>query len=121
MTTKAKAVNYTDEQVATMTSMYKGVDNKAEVQAIADAIGKSPSSVVSKLGQLKVYIKATKTVVGKGRNKDAIAADIASYANLTELETEGLTKATKGALVKVLDTLAEMSDEAETEGEAETE
>jgi hypothetical protein len=106
MTTKTKAVNYTSEAVETMLEMYKGADNKTEVAQIAAALGKSTGSVRAKLAQLGAYVvplKAAKTA--KTDSKEAIAEAIAEKVGLKDFEVEGLTKATKAPLLKILESL----------------
>jgi len=99
----AKAVNYTDEQVARMKELYTGADNKAEVDAIARELGKTPQSVRAKLSNLGVYVKAEADKAEDGRvTKRSIAERIGELVGLKEHEVEGLEKATKSALDKVL-------------------
>lgn len=100
-----KAVNYTAEQTASIIADYKaGVD----VVAIAETLGKSVRSVVAKLSREKVYIP--KTYISKTGEKpvkkDVHADAIGAVLNLTESETESLTKANKTALVKIFAALA---------------
>jgi len=113
---KEKKVNYTDEMVATMTEMYTGVDNKAEVKAISKAIDKSEGSVRSKLSNMKLYVTAEKVEAKtKGQTKaDVVAAIATRVGGLTDQEQEGLIKATASPLGKILDALT-----VETETEVE--
>ena len=104
MTTE-KIVSYTPEQTEHVVAEYlAGV----EVEAIALAQGKSTRSVIAKLSREKVYIAKTyqsktgEKVVKKDETADAIAAIL----NLTEPETESLTKANKTALQKIFMALA---------------
>lgn len=99
-----KQANYTAEQITYMTETYTGKDNKSEVAAIAETVGKSQASVRAKLANLGLYVKAeaTATAKGNGITKATIAEAIATEAGLSEAEVEGLTKATKSALEKVL-------------------
>ena len=100
---KVKAVNYSAEQIAVLTSEYKGVDNAAEVAALATKLNKSPASVRAKLASLKLY-KAEKPVSEKSEKvtKEVIASAIAEKVGLKEHEVEGLAKATKSALEKIM-------------------
>lgn len=104
--TKAKAANYTAEMEATLRAGYTGADNKAEVNALAAAIGKTPASVRAKLSTMGIYQKAEATSTAKsGDNKMQLAERIGAVAGLKDFEVEGLAKATKGALEKVLNSL----------------
>ena len=58
-TATSKTVNYTDEQVATATSMYQELGNEG-LDQIADKIGKSVRSVRSKLVREGVYVATPK-------------------------------------------------------------
>lgn len=101
----AKAVNYTPEQTTTMVADYKAGNT---VESIAESMGKSVRSVVAKLSREKVYIP--KTYISKTGEKpvkkDVHADAIGAVLNLTESETESLTKANKTALVKIFAALA---------------
>lgn len=100
-----KAVNYTAEQTAAMVADYQA---GITVDAIAEKLGKTVRSVVAKLSREKVYVP--KTYVSKTGEKpvkkDAHADAIGAVLNLTESETESLTKANKTALVKIFAALA---------------
>jgi len=100
-----KAVNYTAEQTASMVADYKA---GITVDAIAESLGKSVRSVVAKLSREKVYV--AKTYISKTGEKpvkkDVHADAIGAVLNLTESETESLTKANKTALVKIFAALA---------------
>jgi len=104
-TAKSVTVNYTESQSAKMIQDYvSGVT----VEAIALELGKSARSVIAKLSREKVYVAKTyqsktgEKVVKKDETADAIAAIL----NLTEPETESLTKANKTALQKIFAALA---------------
>lgn len=98
----AKTVNYTPEMESTIREMYTGLDNKTEVAAIATAIGKSPASVRAKISTMGIYVKEAVEAKAASTNKQAIAEKIGAVAGLKDFEVEGLSKATKGALEKVL-------------------
>ena len=109
MTAKtAKAVNYTAEQTAKMVADYVAAPEKATVEMIAAALGKTARSVVAKLSKEGVYVaKAYVSKTGeKPVKKDAHADAIGLVLSLTEAETESLTKANKTALVKIFAALA---------------
>ena len=101
----AKAVNYTPEQTAAMVADYQA---GVTVESIAASMGKTVRSVVAKLSREKVYVP--KTYVSKTGEKpvkkDVHADAIGAVLNLTESETESLTKANKTALVKIFAALA---------------
>ena len=95
-----KTVNYTPEQTLALVSDYvAGVS----VETLAQNLGKSVRSVVAKLSREKVYV--AKTYVSKTGEKpvrkDAHADAIGAMLQLTEAETESLTKANKTALEKI--------------------
>jgi len=99
----AKAVNYTQEMVDTMSTMYTGKDNVNDVKAIATKLGKTAGSVRAKLAQLGLYEIAEKAKSGKRVGKKAdLCAQIGKIANLKEAEREGLEKATAAPLEKIL-------------------
>lgn len=104
-TTTTKAVNYTPEQTEQMKAQYlAGIT----VEEIALMLGKTVRSVTAKLSREKVYVAKTYTtktgekVVKKDETADAIGAVL----QLTEAETESLTKANKTALTKIFAALA---------------
>ena len=96
-----KTQNYTQEQTVTMVTNYQAGVN---VETIALQLGKSVRSVVAKLSREGVYV--AKTYVSKTgerpQKKDLVADQIAQLVELTEAETESLTKANKTALAKIL-------------------
>ena len=100
-----KAVNYTAEQTAQMVADYT---TGVTVETIAQALGKTTRSVIAKLSRegvykAKTYVSKTgEPVVKKDAHDDAIGAVL----NLTEAETESLTKANKTALAKIFKALA---------------
>ena len=101
---KAKKVNYTEADMATMRTMYTGADNKAEIEALRAVIpGKSAASLRAKLASMGLYKaeKAEKEASDK-ITKEVIATSIGEVVGLAEHEVEGLTKATKASLEKIL-------------------
>ena len=101
----AKAVNYTAEQTAKLVADYlAGVS----VETMAGDLGKSARSIVAKLSREGVYKKKVYTTkTGQPSvKKDAHADAIGAILNLTESETESLTKANKTALEKIFSALA---------------
>lgn len=104
---KEKAVNYTEAQVARMKEVYTGTDNKSEVEALAKELGKSAPSVRSKLANLGLYKSEAKASGVEDKvTKRTIAEAIGEKAALQDHEVDGLEKATKAALEKILAKLA---------------
>lgn len=99
---KAKAVNYTEAQVAVLTEMYKGVDNATEVAEIAKATGKSAASVRAKLASLGLYAKAEAESKAKGITKRALAEQVGNALGLQEFEVDALEKTSKSVLDKLV-------------------
>ena len=105
---KVKTANYTEQDIAVLKAGYTGADNVSEVAAIATATGKTPASVRAKLASLGLYMKAEAGNAGEGERitKQVIAEAIGQKIGLQEHEVEGLSKAPKAALDKVLAALA---------------
>ena len=122
MATTAKTVNYTEAQTAELKAAYEPVkgDEKAAAAVIAtfaEKFGKTTKSIIAKLSREGVYQpKVYKSKTGETPvKKDDQADAIGKVLRLTEPETESLTKATKGALQKILHALANsVPVEAET-------
>jgi len=104
MTNKiGKHFNYTKEQEASMMAEYKLNPTRATVDVIAEELGKSAKSVISKLVSLKVYKKATtKRNTGKPvvRKSELVAKINAHYG----FEMPSLVKATKTDLENLIST-----------------
>lgn len=105
---KVKAVNYTEQDIATLKAGYTGMDNASEIASLSAAVGKTPASVRAKLASLGLYVKAEAAGASDGERitKQVIAEAIGQKINLLEHEVEGLAKAPKAALDKVLAALA---------------
>lgn len=103
-----KIVNYTEVQTARMLGEYTATPTRETVEALAVEFGKSVRSIVAKLSREGVYQKAERTTkTGEPiQKKDATADAIGAVLQLTEAETESLTKANKTALVKIFSALA---------------
>ena len=101
----SRPVNYTAEQTAKMVSDYTA---GVTTEQIALELGKSVRSIVSKLSREKVYVAKTYTTkTGEAvAKKDAVADAIGAVLQLSEAETESLTKANKTALAKIFAALA---------------
>lgn len=104
----AKTVNYTEAQLDILKSEYVGADNASEVAAIAEKIGKKPASVRAKLASLGLYKvpENQKSIDVERVTKSVIAEAIAQKVGLLEAEVDGLSKASRGALDKILAALA---------------
>lgn len=102
----AKTVNYTDAQLDILRAEYTGADNSAEVAAIAEKVGKTPASVRAKLANLGIYKPNQKSEETERVTKTVIAEAIGQRIGLLEAETEGLAKAPKAALDKILAAIA---------------
>jgi hypothetical protein len=102
---KVVAVNYSPEQTAAVVS---GYTNGMSVESLAQDMGKSARSIIAKLSREGVYkakvyqTKQGETVIKKDAHADAIG----SILNLSESETESLTKANKSVLRKIFEALA---------------
>ena len=102
--TISKAVNYDANTLQTMRDTYTGKDNKAEIAALAELTGKSAGSLVAKLAQMKLYVKATATgsIAKPKYTKNARAVKIVSLVEgLKATDVDSLEKAS----VNVLDIL----------------
>ena len=104
-------ITYTASQITAMNNLYTGTNNLVEIPAIAEEMNKTVASVRAKLVQLGVYkkaptAKATKT--GEKVDKLAISNEILELVNLSpDVYAEGLSKATKAPLERILGILKE--------------
>ena len=102
---KVVAVNYSPEQTA---RVIVGYTDGVTVESLAAEMGKSVRSIIAKLSREGVYkakvyqTKQGETVIKKDAHADAIG----SILNLSESETESLTKANKSVLRKIFEALA---------------
>lgn len=109
-TKKTAKVKFTDADVARMTEVYGKAATKESVELLAKEFGKSPRSVIAKLVNMGIYVKADKAATatdGKSEKKETLVAEIAKYCGVADEILESLTGATKKALVAVRDKLAE--------------
>jgi hypothetical protein len=121
-----KTVNYTEAQTAELVAAFNAVRDQsrevrdAVVTEFAAKFGRTVRSIRAKLSVEKVYIakeyvtKTGETVQKKDDWADAIAKFV---PNLTEAETESLTKANKTALAKIGSVLAAAAKAAATPAE----
>jgi hypothetical protein len=100
-----KIANYTESQTQQMVALYQ---SGTTVEQLAESMGKSVRSIVAKLSREKVYVAKTYTTkTGEPAiKKDTVADAIGAVLQLTESETESLTKANKTALQKIFAALA---------------
>lgn len=96
-----KVPNYTDEQVQTIVTMYAELGN-AGVEAIAEAVGKTPRSVMGKLQREGVWLAAgprAKAPKVEGPSKKDLLAELVRVTGLDEsLVFNGLAGARKDAV-----------------------
>jgi ribosomal protein S4 len=96
-------MSYTDKEIETITELYTGQDNAAELKVIAETLGKTEPSVRAKLSSMGLYIKsAQKTAKKKGVKKEDLTKQIAPMLKLNEIEEEALGKTTVAVLEKIL-------------------
>ena len=100
-----KALNYTAEQTAKLVADYVG---GVSVESLAEGLGKSVRSIVAKLSREGVYQKKVYTTkTGEPVQKKDMTADaIGRILNLSEADTDSLTKANKRALKAIFDARA---------------
>jgi len=94
MSESTKVVNYTDELVETIVSVYEAAPERATVDALAEKFGKTPRSIIAKLSTLGIY-KAPARVTKTGApvvKKEALVAEI---NNKLGVELPSLVKANK--------------------------
>ena len=106
-----KAPNYTAEQVSQLVAGYIANPTRDTVNSFAEKFGKNVRSVIAKLTREGVY-QAAKYETKKGEKpvkKDETADAIGVFLNLSDAETDSLTKANKTALVKILAVVAKLA------------
>lgn len=115
----AKAVNYTDEQAATLSSAFTAATTDAEradvVARFAAEFSKKPRSIVAKLSSMGVYIKPKREGKRGGETKADVVTDITKMVTMPENDADSLTKANATALKALRDALI---DATEPDGEA---
>ena len=90
----AKTVNYTDDQLDTLRSMYAELGNEG-MEQIATALGKSERSVRSKLVREGVYIATPKTTAVRkdmGPSKKDLLNQLESIVGFDVTPLQGATK-----------------------------
>ena len=101
------AVNYTEEQVSYMKTVYIAFPERETVERLAQEFDKSVKSIIGKLSREGVYKKTeylTKTGE-KPRTKQEIVENLASKLELDITALAGLEKAPKIALRNLEDSL----------------
>ena len=100
-----KAVNYTEEQTATVKEMFA---NSVAIEEIAKAVGKTPKSVIGKLVREGVYHKAEKVAATNTNSstKAELAKAIGAVLQLEDVDVASLVSASKKALNAVFSALA---------------
>ncbi len=111
---EAKAVNYTPEVAQAIEAAYVASPTKETVEALAVEFSKTTRSIVAKLSNLGVYkAQERKTKAGKPivRKADLVA----SIGEALGVTVETLEKASKADLEAVVEALAKVEVETETE------
>lgn len=106
----SKAPNYSDEAIARLEAVYTEAQTdeqrKNAVAILAEELGKTKASIIAKLSNMKIYVKATqapKAKVDRGPTKAQLAGEIAERLNITnDVLIEGIAKADKRALQAIL-------------------
>ena len=110
-------VNYTEEMVATATTMYEAGGNDA-LEDIAEKLGRSVRSVRSKLVREGVYVAPDKPEA-KPKDEGPTKKELLNELDALDVfPTAGLEGATKAAIQSVIDFV---NSEVQEAGEAETE
>lgn len=99
------SVNYTDEMVATLVERYEAAPTRETVEALADELGKSTRSVISKLSNLGVY-KAPERTTKSGKPIVRKSELVASIGAAFGIEVPSLEKASKADLEALADKIA---------------
>jgi hypothetical protein len=98
---KTKTVNYTDEMVQRMVSMYEQLGNEG-MDEIAEAIGRPVRSVRSKLVREGVYVAAPTKAKAKREEGPTKKELLNALEALVDFDVNGLTGATKEAIAHVI-------------------
>ena len=106
--------NYTDEQSKDLAETFSANPTAETVEALAEKYGKGTKSIIAKLVNLKVYVKADAgSRSAKGETKDNIVSEIANLCNVTEDLFGSLTGASKKVLVALRDGLRNKAEAKE--------
>jgi len=105
-----KKVNYSEENIATMVEVYdveaSDADRKAQVDSLAETLGKTAASIRAKLSSLGVY-KAMAKAEPKG-TRITKSAKIADIADIAGMRNDAFFDSLQGANSDVLDYILEM-------------
>ena len=101
------SINYTEEQVAYMRTMYEENPTRETVEILAEEFGKSVKSIIGKLSREGVYQKAIyKTKTGEiPVTKAQLVIDIATLLEIDSSKITGLEKAPKQDIKYLHDTI----------------
>ena len=102
MSEAVKTVNYTPEMVEIMTEKYTQDPSEGTVEDLANDLGKTKRSIISKLSSLNLYVRKEKvTKAGKPIvKKSELVIQVAEALGLEGLES--LEKANKADLEKLV-------------------
>ena len=99
MTAKASG-NYTQEMIDSMTAEYTAAPTRETVDQLAEALGKTPRSIISKLSTLGVYQKVERVtkrgepIVKKevyiAQIQEAMGIELPSFEKMTKADLETL-------------------------------
>ena len=119
--TAPKTAKWNEAEVASLKGSYDPSNSEASVKAIAAAMGRTHRSVIGKLVSEGLYVKPDAKPAAKrdeGPTKQEIINDINA---LGIFDTEGFEQATKPALTRLLNFVAEVKAERDDENEADPE
>ena len=109
--TPAKAPNYTEKQEQRLREVYGAEPTKESVETLAEEMGKSHRSIISKLSNMGIYVtpprltKAGTPIV----KKEALVAEIMERL---EVNAPSLVKANKQDLERLVEATRELTGEA---------
>ncbi len=79
----AKVLNYDVKALETLQT-YTGQDNEKELKALASKLGKTKSSIISKLSQMNLYVKDVSKAGGVSKPKYTRKARAVKIVSMTE-------------------------------------
>ena len=102
-----KVQNYTAEQTAEVVAQYQA---GTSTEAIAASMGKSVRSIVAKLSKEGVYVAKARATKADVTTKEDLVRQLAVAAGVAFDDLVSLEKATKGALVALVEAFAQDFD-----------
>lgn len=96
----AKAPNYTEAMTETLHAMYAELGNTG-IEAIANKLGKTPRSVISKLVRDGIYVAPEKKASTR-KDNDPSKKELLNTLDKAGFSPDGLENATKEALSRVI-------------------